>query len=112
MSESAFDTMTRSTAGALSRRGPLVALGGAALVAALSGAVATEAAQSKAKKVKKKDKKRCNQAREACESIVRTIDADEEELQILLACCVNCRAGDFISCFEAASPNDDMKQEP
>jgi hypothetical protein len=89
-----------------------MALSGAALAAGLLGAVATEAKQNPAKKVKKKDKKRCNQAREACKSIVLTIDAGEDERQILLACCENCRAGDFISCFEAASPNNDMNDAP
>jgi hypothetical protein len=109
MSERSFDTLARGTAEALSRRGSLVTLGGAALAAGLLGAVGTEAKQNPAKKVKKKDKKRCNQARDGCRTLVQSIPIGDEEIRgIFLACCENCRSGDFVECLEASIPVDVM----
>jgi hypothetical protein len=105
MSESAFDAFTRSTAEALSRRHSLMAMGGAALAAGLTGAVGTEAKQSAAKKVKKKNKKKCNQVRESCRNVVLANvegGSDPEIVQAFLACCENCFAPDLLTCLLAA----------
>jgi hypothetical protein len=102
MREHAFDTFTRGTTDALSRRHSLMTLGGAALAAGLAGAVGTEAKQNPAKKVKKKNKKKCNQEREECRNLVLALERPPEIEAAFLACCENCFAGDFAVCLIAA----------
>jgi hypothetical protein len=102
MTEQAFDAFTRSVGHVATRRSSLLALGGAALAAGFVTQVGTEAKQKPAKKIKKKNKKKCNQEIAECRTLVLAADADPATEAAILACCENCFAGDFLTCFLAA----------
>ena len=100
MSEHTFDAFTRRATVAVTRRGSLLALGGAALATGLGRSTKVAAKDNKdkkkAKKAKKKFQKRCNQQKAQCQATVLAQDAPEA-----LVCCESCFSGDFLGCILA-----------
>jgi hypothetical protein len=101
MSEGRVDAITRSAAGALSRRSSLRTLGAAALAAGLAKVAGIEAKQNPVKKVKEKNKRRCGQVREACRAIPLAVPHPDDVSGLVLTCCEHCFVGDFLECFTA-----------
>ena len=89
MDGQAFDAMTRHAAAAVSRRGSLLTLGGAALAASLFGPALVEA-----KKGGKKKNKKCRNQAGKCRQLLPVLVGDvasEEKVdfwvQLLKECC-------------------------
>jgi hypothetical protein len=95
MSEHAFDTLVRQAA--ISRRGSLLAVSGAALATGLasqSGLAANDNKdKKKAKKIKKKFQRQCTQQIEQCRAILAQPGAAAR------VCCESCFSNDFLDCF-------------
>jgi hypothetical protein len=106
MREHTFDAFTRRATVAVTRRGSLLALGGAALATGLGSPTRLAAKDKKAKKAKKKAKKakknfqkQCELQKAQCQSILLGADAEEA-----LICCNSCFSGDFIACLISIAP--------
>jgi hypothetical protein len=102
-----FDTLTRRTAGAISRRRSLLTLGGAAVAGALATPTLAQASKD-SKKAKKKKKKKCNGQINQCNDFFTALCADPNfdcepgEFEAALFCCSqlrDCRGGEAVSCF-------------
>jgi hypothetical protein len=104
MDTNAFDTVTRAATAAVSRRGSLLMLGGAALGAAGATPSVGEAKKKKGKDCKKKAKQRCSNDTAACiaEAPV-ACEGDAECIADVIGCCNNCSANAFLTCLIAAS---------
>jgi hypothetical protein len=100
MTNATFDAFTRQTATRISRRGSLLALGGAGMATALGGSLAAEAKNSSNKKSKKKAKK---QAKQKCK---KQVDQCETSLTVNnfpqgIPCCQflsDCNTTQFLTC--------------
>jgi hypothetical protein len=104
MSKHAFDTFTRQTADAVSRRGSLLTLGGAALAAGLAGAGGTRAGKKSGKG--KKCKKQVGKCREGLADVCAALfpgnqDNIDECFDLFAECCAflkACNAGQAFAC--------------
>ncbi len=103
MSGHTFDTFTRQTADAVSRRGSLLTLGGAALAAGLAGSGGTKARKKGGKG--KKCKKQVGKCREGlgnvCAALFENQDSIDECFGLFAECCAflkSCNAGQAFAC--------------
>jgi hypothetical protein len=102
MREHTFDAFTRRATVAVTRRGSLLALGGAALATGLGSPTRLAAKDKKAKKAKKKATKakkkfaaQCEDQKSLCQSTVLGVPG----LEVLVGCCTaSCYSGDFTAC--------------
>src|SRR5262245_15483488 len=97
-----FDVLARRAATGISRRGSLMALGGAGLV---SLADSLQPASGKKNKGRKKATKKCKKQETQCNDFFAPLCEDEEApedcRQATLACCDalrECHATDFLDC--------------
>lgn len=97
MSARAFDALTRHAADAVSRRGSLLALGGAALAAA-----AVEKPARARQKAKKQVKKKCKRQVAPCRSFFAGVCFGDPECEAaLFPCCdflAKCDSGAMFEC--------------
>jgi len=103
MTGNAFDALTRHAADGVSRRTSLLAMGGAALTAAVAKPTLTQAGKA-GKKAKKKCKKQGKPCREfgeiACEAFVSPPDV-EDCIAAANECCqslTKCKGNQFFVC--------------
>ena len=100
MREHTFDAFTRRATVAVTRRGSLLALGGAALATGLGSPTRLAAKDKKAKKAKKKATKakkkfaaQCEEQKSLCQTAVLGVPGGAA----LIGCCAaSCFSGDFI----------------
>jgi hypothetical protein len=101
MNEIVFDVVTRRAAEVVSRRRSIIAMGGAALAAAISNPLETEAGKSG-----KKSKKRCKRQKQQCRSFYEGLcQGDPFCEERYFACCeflASCNASAYLQCFHAA----------
>jgi hypothetical protein len=98
MSEHTFDSFRRRAA-AVTRRGALLFLGGAALATGLASASAQAARDNKkdkrkAKKVKKKFRRQCSRQRDQCRAFLLGTPTGPG----VLFCCDSCFSDDVLLC--------------
>ena len=110
MHDQRFDTLTRQAAGAVSRRGSLLTMGGAAVVAAVTAPSFVQASND-GKKAGKKAKKKCKKQIDECRNTLldRCLGNPEceDEMELVLPCCsllANCKAGEALDCFFFPEP--------
>jgi hypothetical protein len=105
MSTSAFETLTRQAADAVSRRSSLLTLGGAAVAAGVTNTGVSDAKKKKGKDCKKKEKQRCNNDAAACKATIQPLcdPGDPASCLEAQACCEECSADGFLTCLLAAS---------
>jgi hypothetical protein len=102
----AFDDVSRRAAGRASRRGSLMALGGAAMAATVAGVPVVQAGNAR-KKTKRRIRRTCGRQVDACREAILDlcgsgIDCEEDNLERLLLCCdnlSNCQAGASLDCY-------------
>jgi hypothetical protein len=112
MREHTFDAFTRRASVAVTRRGSLLALGGAALATGLGSPTELAAKDNKDKKKAKKAKKKATKAKKKfaaqCEeqkSLCQTAVLGVPGGAALVGCCTaSCFSGDFITCLAAIAP--------
>ena len=114
MNDRSFDSLSRQTAGGISRRTSLLSLGAAGLMAALASPFTADAAQVSADKKGHKKKKKtktqpppdlCAPQVEECTALLTNLCGGLAECQDSIACCSflgTCRASAFIACFVAS----------
>jgi hypothetical protein len=111
LNDGSFDSLSRQTAGGISRRTSLMSLGAAGLMAALAGPLTADAAQVSAdkKRRKKKNKKSaplpppdlCAPQVGACTQFINSVCSGAADCLDSLQCCSHlgtCDAGGFFSC--------------
>ena len=103
MKSQAFADLTRQAAAAISRRGSLAALSGAALAAAATRPDVSEAKKG-GQSCGKKQKKKCKNDAAACKNtLIGGCQGDQECIATLTPCCETCSANGFLTCFIAAN---------
>jgi hypothetical protein len=111
LSERAFDAITRRAADAVSRRNSILALGGAALAAA----VMTEPVTAK-QKAKKQAKKKCRRQVAPCRSFLAGLCGGIQEcLDEMLPCCdhlAQCDSSAMFICMFSCGCGDNLPEHP
>jgi ribonuclease HI len=100
MNTLALEDLSRRAVAGISRRRSLVALGGAALGAALTRPGAGEA-KKKGNKCKDKEKKRCSNDVASCKAAIQALQCPKVDASLcaaLQACCDSCSANGFLVC--------------
>lgn len=108
LSQEPFDGIARRTAAGLSRRGSLLALGGAALAAAVTGPSHTQAAKS-GKKTRKKARKVCRRQVGQCHDFLDWACPDQTCVDRLESCCASfakCDANTALQCIFDPQPDE------
>jgi hypothetical protein len=115
MTVDAIDALARGTAAVITRRGSLLAAGGAGLAALAASSVG--ARKNIKKRAKKQGKKRCQGQVDQCRSYweeycTLTPRCDGEILLEVLACCEylgGCQTDDYFPCLIAALEPDEPR---
>ena len=113
MDHGVFDALTRQTAGGVSRRESIIALGAAGLMAAFAGPLTADAKNKKKKK--KQAAKRCPTAPDLCApqvgpctDFLTLLCSGDPSCLDSLACCSElgtCDVGGFLSCLAFSQSN-------